>query len=68
MTKNHFDVLSASGDEDCNKSVSTSGKLLKQRPNGAKKKKNPVIISDLMLKRVSGPRLSRDIEKEERIQ
>ena len=41
MAKNHFDVLSVSGDEDCNKSFSTSGKLLKQRPNGAKKKKTP---------------------------
>ena len=33
ITKSRFDVLSASGDEDRNKSVSTSVKLLKQKPN-----------------------------------
>ena len=44
IIKNLFDVLSASGDEDCNKSVSTPVKLLKERPNEdlnrAKKKNN----------------------------
>ena len=33
ITKNSFDVPSASGDEDCNKSISTSVKPLKHRPN-----------------------------------
>ena len=41
IIENRFDVLSASGDEDCNKSVSTPVKPLKQRPkeglNRAKK-------------------------------
>ena len=33
ITKNRFDVPSASGDEDCNKSISRSAKPLKHRPN-----------------------------------
>ena len=33
ITKNRFEVLCESDEEDCNKSVSTSVKLLKQKPN-----------------------------------
>ena len=67
-TKNCYDLLSESGHDDCSKSVSTFVKLVKQRPkkdlNRAKKPpKTKVIISDSMLKRLSGAKLSRDIEK-----
>ena len=65
VTKNRFEVLYESGEEDCNKSVGTPVKLLKQRPNedSNRASKTTVIISDSMLKRVSGAKLSRDIEK-----
>ena len=32
-TKSRYEVLRKSGEEDCNKSVSTTVKILKQRPN-----------------------------------
>ena len=69
ITKNCVDVLRASGDEDCNKSVSMPVKLLKQRPNKDlnRAKKTTVNISESNLKRVIGVKLNRDIEKKEQI-
>ena len=45
------------------KSVSTPVKILKQRTNeGLNRAKKTFIISDSMLKRVSGAKLSRDVK------
>ena len=65
IRKKRYEVLCESGEGDCNKSVSTPVKILKQRPNEDlnRAKKTTFIISVSMLKHVSGARLNRDINK-----
>ena len=69
-TNNCFDLLSETGDEDNSKFVDA---VIEARREKTDKKSNSVEkttfnISDSVLKRVSGAKLSRDINKKERIE